>query len=156
MLSKRTNLYWTWLIYFSIYTPTVVTKNTSSQRVVTRCELVDRLFLVNVPPRIGMLRFKWLNIKYKVIFSTECKLMDISQWHAVPQVERCACFHNVIWYKILRMNSVIQGCPEWKGYSQGCPESKKFENPWSNLCLRCYSHSILMICTLYNALFFTQ
>ena len=32
-------------------------------------ELVDGLFVVNVPPRIWMLRFKWLNIKYKVIFT---------------------------------------------------------------------------------------
>ena len=32
---------------------------------VMRCELVDRLFLVNVPPsNIGMLRFKWLNIQH--------------------------------------------------------------------------------------------
>ena len=36
---------------------------------------------------------------------------------SLPQMERCAYIRSVIW-KILRMNSVIQGCREWKGYCQ--------------------------------------
>ena len=41
------------------------------------------------------------------------------------------------------MNSVIQGCREWKGYLQRCPESKKFENPWPIqvfVCSRIYTY----------------
>ena len=72
--------------------------------------------------------------------------MEISQWHAVSQVEKCEFVRSVIYYKILRTNSVIMGAVNEKVIYRGT-SSQKFENPWCSIFLVIDHYSV---CIMFN------
>ena len=71
-------------------------------------------FSRGLPWRLKRWMFKWFIIEYKVIFS-QC----------ISGRKICIFTYSAILYKILPINSVIQGWPGLKGYLQRCPGSKK-------------------------------